>query len=284
VEWVTTMENAIRFIEENITEDLPVNRIAAEVNTSAFYFQKGFSMLCGYTVGEYIRMRRLSLAGSELLTSDGKIIDLAMKYGYDSPDSFTKAFTRFHGCTPTDVRKGGANIKAFAPLHMKLTLDGGTVMEYRIEKKSAFKVMGISKKFSYESASQDIPRFWNEAYVMADPKPVCGMYGVCFDEEMAGDQFRYMIADDYTAEKAQEMKLEVQDIPEHSWAVFPCRGAMPLPLQEVNRRIFSEWLPTSQYEIAEGYNIEYYSDPADYKLGVQDPEYYAEVWIPVKEK
>lgn len=282
--WVEAIENAIGFIESNITEDLTVGRIAAEVNISAFYFQKGFSMLCGYTVGEYIRVRRLSLAGSELLTSDVKVIDLAMKYGYDSPDSFTKAFTRFHGCTPTDVRKGGANVKTIAPLHIKLTLEGGTVMEYRMERKNAFKVMGISKMFSYESANQDIPQFWDEAFVKADPKPVLGMYGVCYDEAMTGEQFRYMIADDYAAEKAQAMKLDVQDIPEHLWAIFPCRGAMPLPLQEVNRRIFSEWLPTSQYEIAEGYNIEYYSDPVDFKMGMQDPEYYAEVWIPVKNR
>lgn len=282
--WITTIENAIRFIENNITEDLTVGRIAAEVNTSAFYFQKGFSMLCGYTVGEYIRMRRMSLAGSELVLSDTKVIDLAVKYGYDSSDSFTKAFTRFHGCTPTDVRKGGANIRAFAPLHIKLTLNGGTVMEYRIEKKSAFKVMGISKMFSYETANQDIPRFWDEAFVMADPKPVMGMYGVCFDEAMQGDTFRYMIADDYIMEQAKTMKLDVQEIPEHTWAVFPCKGPMPLPCQEVNRRIFSEWLPASAYEIAEGYNIEYYSNPADFKMGTQDAEYYAEVWIPVKEK
>jgi len=282
--WIEAIENAISFIERNITEDLTVGRIATEVNISAFYFQKGFSMLCGYTVGEYIRIRRLSLAGSELFTSDARIIDLAMKYGYDSPDSFSKAFTRFHGCTPTDVRKGGANIKAFAPLHIKLTLDGGTVMEYKIEKKSAFKVMGISRMFSYEAANRDIPQFWNEAFIMTDPKPVLGMYGVCFDEAMAGDQFRYMIADDYIAEEAQKKKLDVQEIPEHTWAIFPCKGAMPLPLQEVNRRIFSEWLPASQYEIAEGYNIEYYSDPTMFKMGVQDPEYYTEVWIPVKEK
>lgn len=284
MDWVTTIENAIRFIEKNITEDLTAGRIAAEVNTSAFYFQKGFSMLCGYTVGEYIRMRRLSLAAGDLISSDVKVIDLAMRYGYDSPDSFTKAFTRFHGCTPTDVRRGGANIKAFAPLHIKLTLDGGTVMEYRIEKKSAFKVMGISKMFSYESANQDIPQFWTEAFLMADPKPVLGMYGVCFDEAMAGDQFRYMIADDYIAERAQAMKLETHEIPEHLWAIFPCKGPMPLSLQEINRRVFSEWLPTSQYKIAEGYNIEYYSDPASYKLGMQDLEYYTEIWIPVKEK
>lgn len=284
MDWITTIENAIRFIERNITEDLTVGRIAAEVNTSAFYFQKGFSMLCGYTVGEYIRMRRLSLAGSELLSSDIKVIDLAMKYGYDSPDSFSKAFTRFHGCTPTDVRRSGANLKSFAPLHIKLTLDGGTVMEYRIEKKPAFRVMGISKMFSYESANRDIPKFWDEAFIMAAPRPVLGMYGVCFDEEMAGDRFRYMIADDYIVDKAEKMKLDVHDIPEHSWAIFPCKGPMPLPLQEVNRRIFTEWLPTSGYEIAEGYNIEYYSNPADFKKGMQDIEYYTEVWIPVKKK
>ncbi len=133
--WIQAIENAITFIEENITEDLTASRIAKEENISPFYFQKGFSMLCGYTVGEYIRMRRLSLAGSELLSSNIKVIDLAMKYGYDSPDSFTKAFTRFHGCTPTEVRLGRANIKSFAPLHIKLTLEGGTIMEYRIEKK-----------------------------------------------------------------------------------------------------------------------------------------------------
>lgn len=282
--WVKIIEDAVGYIEGNITGDLTVSRIAKEVNTSAFYFQKGFSMLCGYTVGEYVRMRRLSIVGEELLSSDEKVIDLAIKYGYDSPDSFTKAFTRFHGITPTDVRRGGAVLKSFAPLHIKLSLEGGCVMEYRIEEKPAFKVMGISRDFSYENANVEIPKFWDEAFIQASERPVMGMYGVCFDEEMGGNQFRYMIADDLDAEQAERKHLEVQEIKAHVWAVFPCRGAMPLPLQEVNRRIFSEWLPASSYEIAEGYNIEYYSNPADFKKGMQDPEYYAEVWIPVKEK
>lgn len=282
--WVKIIEDAIEYIEENITEELTVGRIAEEVNTSAFYFQRGFSMLCGYTVGEYVRMRRLSIAGEELLSSDMKVIDLAVKYGYDSPDSFTKAFTRFHGSTPTDVRRSGAMLKSFAPLHIKLTLDGGNTMEYRIEEKKAFKVMGISKDFSYENANAEIPQFWNESFIQAEKRLVLGMYGVCFDEEMAGNKFKYMIADDYDAEKFNQNKLDVHEIKAHTWAVFPCRGAMPLPLQEVNRRIFSEWLPASSYEIAEGYNIEYYSNPADFKMGMQDPEYYTEVWIPVKEK
>lgn len=282
--WMKIIEDAVAYIEGNITEDLTVGRIAREVNMSAFYFQKGFSMLCGYTVGEYVRMRRLSIAGEELLSSDEKVIDLAAKYGYDSPDSFTKAFTRFHGKTPTDVRRGGAVLKSFAPLHIKLTLEGGSVMEYRIEKKPTFKVMGISRDFSYENANAEIPKFWDEAFVQASERPVKGMYGVCFDEEMGGNRFRYMIADDLDTEQAERKHLDIQEIKEHEWAVFPCRGKMPLPLQEVNRRIFSEWLPASSYEIAEGYNIEYYSNPEDFQMGMEDSEYYAEVWIPVKEK
>ena len=284
MDWIKAVEDAIEYIEESITENLTIAEIASKVNLSAFYFQKGFSMLCGYTVGEYVRMRRLSLAGSELLSSDVKVMELAVKYGYDSADSFTKAFTRFHGSTPTDVRKNGASLKSFARLHIKLSLEGGSVMEYRIEKKEAFKIMGVSRVFSYETANTDIPKYWDEVYVSTDKKPLMGMYGVCFDAEMSGNQFRYMIADDFQKEAAAEGNLEEYDIPAHTWAVFPCRGPMPSALQEVNRRIFSEWLPASQYELSEGYNIEYYSNADDYKEGTSDSEYYSEVWIPVKEK
>ena len=284
MDWIKIIENALRYIEKNLSGELTVDRIAEKVNISPFYFQKGFSMLCGYSVGEYIRMRRLSVAGSELVTSDNKVIDLALKYGYDSPDSFTKAFTRFHGSTPTDVRRKGALLKSFAPLHIKIILDGGNTMEYRVEEKPEFRVMGVSKIFSYETANADIPQYWDEIHVQAAVKPVEGMYGICFDEEMGGNRFRYMIADDLEEGEAEEKNLETYEVPRHTWAIFPCRGAMPLSIQEVNRRIFSEWLPAGNYEIAEGYNIEYYSDSAEFKDGTQDPDYYAEVWIPVRER
>lgn len=279
--WTKIIEDAIKFIEENITEDLTVGRIAQEVNTSAFYFQKGFSMLCGYTVGEYVRMRRLSLAGEELTSSDIKVIDLAMKYGYDSADSFTKAFTRFHGSTPTDVRQNCVCIKAFAPLHIKLTLDGGKTMEYRIEKKPAFKVMGVSKIIDYGNGYSTIPKFWDEVFASPDNK-IMGVYGVCLDDEIQGDQFRYMIADDYNENLAIENGYEVKEIPAHTWAVFPCRGAMPQALQSVNTQVFNEWLPACSYEIAAGFNIEFYTDEKKYPKGAQDPEYYSEIWVPVK--
>lgn len=229
--WVKIIEDAVWYIEANITDDLTVGRIAKEVNISAFYFQRGFSMLCGYTVGEYVRMRRLAIAGEELLSSNIKVIDLAMKYGYDSPDSFTKAFTRFHGNTPTDVRRG-AVLKSFAPLHIKLILDGGSAMEYRIEEKPAFWLMGISRDFSYENASLEIPKFWDEAFIQASEKPVMGTYGVCFDEEMGGNQFRYMIADDLDAKLAEKKRLDVQEIKAHIWAVFPCVAQCRFPCRK----------------------------------------------------
>ncbi|SFU33101.1 AraC-type DNA-binding protein [Clostridium sp. DSM 8431] len=123
MEWIESIKEAISYIEDNILEDLSVKTIAEKVNISLFYFQKVFGMLCGYTLGEYIKKRRLALAGSEVLSTNEKIIDIAMKYGYDSPDSFTKAFTRFHGVTPTAVRKDGAVIKSFVALKIKFSLE-----------------------------------------------------------------------------------------------------------------------------------------------------------------
>lgn len=282
MDWAAAIEEALGYIEEQITGELTIKQIAAAVHISPFYFQKGFSMLCGYTVGEYIRMRRLSLAGSEWLASDSRVVDLAVKYGYDSADSFTRAFTRFHGSTPTDVRKNGGPLKSFAPLHIRLSLAGGTVMEYRIEKKPAFAVMGLSRWFSYEAAAAGIPAYWDELRG-TEGAPV-GQYGVCFDGEMAGGSFLYLIADDFRPKEAEKRGLSVWRIPAHTWAVFPSRGPMPEALQQVNRRIFSEWLPANRYEIAEGYNVEAYSDITGFPGGMEDPSYYAEVWIPIRER
>lgn len=138
--WSEAISRSIEYIEDNLTNDITMEEIANHLYISSFYFQKGFSMLCGYSISEYIRNRKLSLAGYELLHTNNKIIDIALKYGYDSPDSFTKAFTRFHGSTPTEVRKGG-KIKEFASLKINLMLEGGYTMEYKIEEKEAFKVI-----------------------------------------------------------------------------------------------------------------------------------------------
>lgn len=285
MEWIETISQAIDYIEENMTGELTAESIAKRVCLSPFYFQKGFAMLCGFTAGEYIKRRRLTLAGIELISTKEKVIDIALKYGYDSPDSFTKAFTRFHGITPTAVRREGAMFKSFAPLKISFSLDGGYTMDYKIVEKEAFTVMGASRVFKYDSAKEEIPLFWEEHYRKGKGKVVCGKYGICLDEKGGKDGFEYLIADDYDLKAKIPQGFVLKTIPKHTWAVFACRGAMPQALQEVNGNIFSQWLPNCKdYEIAAGYNVEMYTDVSQYKDGNQDKNYYSEIWIPIKRR
>ena len=285
MEWMKSISQAIEYIENHITEKMTVEDIAKKVNISPFYFQRGFRFLCGFTVMEYIRNRRLALAGNELAAGETKVIDIALKYGYDSPDSFTKAFNRFHGITPSMARKNGIMLKTFAPLKIKISLEGGYVMDYRITKKEEFTVIGASKRFKYEGAMRDIPEFWQEHYTSGKGDHVCGMFGVNIDEKMGGSEFEYLIADLYNPAVDIPEGFVTKVVPAFTWAVFPCRGPMPQALQGVNRKIFSEWLPALRdYEFASGYCIEMY-EPADkYPKGTLDENYYTEIWIPIRKK
>jgi len=283
---IISISRAINYIEDNITEEeLTIESIAKQAFVSPFYFQKGFAMLCGFTVSEYIRQRRLALAANEIISTDNKIIDIAIKYGYDSPDSFTKAFARFHGATPTAVRKEEAMIKSFASLKIKFSLEGGYIMDYKIIEKESFTVMGISKIFTYENGKTEIPKFWADWNKTGKSKILCEVYGICIDESMGSNEFEYLIADTYNPSVEIPDNFVTKVIPKHTWAVFACKGAAPKSIQDVNQKIFSEWLPNcKEYEIAAGYNIELYTDVADYSNGISDENYYSEVWIPVKKK
>lgn len=278
------ISRAIEYIENNLTNDITAQDIANYLYISSFYFQKGFSMLCGYGVSEYIRNRKLSLAGYEILHTNNRIIDIALKYGYDSPDSFTKAFTRFHGSTPTEVRKGG-KIKEFAPLKISFMLKGGYTVEYKIVEKDAFKVIGLKDSFKYENANQEIPKIWENFFTKAVSNKIKPKYAVNIDTNIGCDSFEYVIGDDYNAELKIPKLFEIIEIPKFTWAVFSCIGPASVKMQEINEKIFKEWLPNSNdYEIAAGYNIEMYSDPKDYKKGIDDEKYYSEIWIPVNKK
>lgn len=282
--WMELVANAIRYIEEHIMEELTIQEIAEHVNVSPFYFQKGFAMLCGFTLGEYMRNRRLALAGNDLAAGDEKVIDIALKYGYDSPDSFTRAFTRFHGVTPSQVRKEGAMLKSFAPLKIHFSLEGGYIMDYRIEKKEAFTVLANAKTFSYEGAKEQVPLFWQEHHMSGKGAVVHGVYGINIDEKMAMDTFEYLIADPCAGGEVPD-GFALRTIPAFTWAVFPVRGAMPDALQDVNTKIYTEWLPALRdYEFAAGYCVEYYDNPMDYPKGTLDENYYCEIWIPIRSK
>ena len=285
MDWMTIITQALDYIEKHITGELTVDDVAAHVFVSPFYFHKGFSMLCGCSLMEYIRSRRLSLAGAELVSSDISVMELSIKYGYDSPDSFTRAFIRFHGCSPSAVRRGNAMVKNFAPLKLTISLKGGYLMDYRITKKESFTVLASAKEFKYENAKQEIPAFWNEHYTSGNGRHVGGMFGINIDPQMGHETFEYLIADVYYPAKDIPQGFVTRTIPAFTWAVFPCKGPMPDSLQDVNVKIFSEWLPAlKDYEFAAGYCVEMYENPEKYPKGVQDENYYAEIWIPVKKK
>lgn len=285
MEWTDAIQSGIEFMEEHITQDISPEDVAKHVHISSFYFQKGFRMLCGYSVTEYIRNRRLALAGGDLATTDMKIIDVALKYGYDSPDSFTKAFTRFHGVTPTMVRKNDVMIKTFAPLKLEISLKGGYLMNYKIVDKESFTVLAVSRIFQHENCKQEIPKFWDEHYAKGNGKYVCGMFGINIDEKMGNDSFEYLIADLYNPKGEIPQGFQTRIIPAFTWAVFSCDGPIPTALQDVNTKIFSEWLPAlKEYEFAAGYCVEMYDAPDKYTKGMQDEKYHSEIWIPVRKK
>lgn len=157
--WLEDITSSIKYIEGHLTDELTLEKIAAKINLSPFYFQKGFSILCGITVSEYIRNRRLSLAGRDLQTDGVKVIDVAMKYGYDSPDSFTKAFTRFHGITPAQAKSGDGELKNYLPLKIHVSMKGGFEMECKIVKKRHLLLSEVPKLLKMKKGIKNAHNF-----------------------------------------------------------------------------------------------------------------------------
>lgn len=270
---VEGISRALAYIEENITEELDPKEIAAKAFISEFHFRRIFHSLCGYTLGEYVRLRRLSLAGQELSLGESRVIDVALKYGYDSPDSFTKAFTKFHGISPSAAKEKGQELQIFMPLKIKLTLEGGTIMEYKIIEKPAFTVVGKKRSFNFETSYQEIPKFWLEI-MNSDlwmKKELMGMYGVCL-AHYGQESFDYIIADNYIPQKDIPEDFVTWTAPAGMYAAFPCRGKLPEAIQSVNTKIWEEWVPNCKdYRIAGDFDFEVYLE-----------EEYCEIWIPVE--
>lgn len=290
MDWITGISKAIDYIEEHITEPTDYARAAKEACSSPFNFQRVFALLCGYTLGDYVRMRRLTLAGEALLSTDAKVIDVALKYGYDSPESFSRAFTSFHGVSSSAVRKGAA-IRSFSRICVKLILTGGSIMEYRIEKKQAAKIICRRREFTKpgdDYTNREIPEFWNECGRDGSIQKLCGyikdsaqfkgLLGVCFSTEMTDSGFPYGIGAEYDGE-SDPQDFEIVEIPAYTYAVFTVRGRMPDAFRETYRKICTEFFPQSGYEYGNGVEIEAYPS-AD----VQNPDYTCEIWIAVKPK
>lgn len=295
MDWLTDIHEAIDYIEANLLTIESPDEIARHIHIPAMYLQNGFRVMTGFTVWEYIRNRRLYNAALELSKTDRKVIDVALDHGYETPESFTKAFTRFHGVSPSEVRRDSSLIKTFLPLRIIIHLQGGNKMDYSVENMGGFKVIGISEEFSFESSQTEIPKFWERFQatiqrLFSGGTPVneserailrnhIGEFGVCIDD-IGDGRFRYMIAGWYMGGEIPD-GMELYELPAMLWAKFRCYGPMPDALQSVNRSIWNEWLPGNhEYELAGQFNIEWYSPVGK----TSDPDYQSAIWIPVVRK
>ena len=278
MDWVRTINDAIEYMEENLTEDITLADISKAVNLSAFHFQRAFTLLTGMSPAEYLRKRRLSQAASELVKGDGKVIDIALKFGFNSPESFTKAFTRFHGVSPAQAKKGEP-IQFMSRYTVQITIKGGSIMEYKIEKWEEMDLLVHAKLFYAETSETEIPKFWDEYYSNEEYRKIPGYLGVCAQAKSGSDEFKYGIGCKASDVDGVPEGFEVIHIPEYDWAVFKCVGPSPNAIQDMWERIYKEWLPVSEYELIPDVDIENYL-PGDPSAA----DYVSEICIPVKKR
>lgn len=295
MEWSERLNAAVAYIEDNLTGDIDTGAAAEKALCSPFHFQRMFYVVNGFTLGEYIRRRRLTLAATELSYTDGKVIDIALKYGYGSPDAFTRAFRQVHGITPQAAREPGVSLVAYPRVSFRISIRGGIDMDYRIIEKPAFDVVGKARKFTNANGQNliDIPKFWDEVNGGEDGEdgetlfelnggqlgPLTGGdgLGVCFDLNGAGD-FMYAIAVEKIGDDVPA-GCEVMRIPAATWAVVDITGPIPGALIAASRRIYAELLPATGYEHAGTPDFEVYF-PGD----STSPDCHSQMWVPVVKK
>jgi len=285
-----SMNKALAYIEEHLTENIDYSDVSKIASCSEYHFKRMFSFLSGIGLSEYIRRRRLTMAAFDLKDANLRIIDVAVKYGYDSADSFSRAFHAMHGILPSKARSENTQLKAFPQMTFQLSVNGGFEMKYRIVEKGPFKLVGFKKRVPivFAGVNPEIakmtelltPKVVEALKALSNIEP-SGIVSAStnFSEgrmEEKGELDHYIgvaTSSDETAE------FDVLAVKAGTWAVFESIGPFPETLQNVWGRIYSEWFPSSGYEAVEGPEILWNENP-----DTGNPKYRSEIWIPVKKK
>ena len=285
MDFLQGMNHAIQYIEEHLTDDVDMNEIVEYTGYSYAYFQRVFSCISEVSVAEYVRKRKMTLAAMDLKEKKERVIDVALKYGYDSADAFSRAFTAFHGITPSMAKEDDAKIKSFSPLRFQITVDGTKETRYRMEKRDAIRVVGIMRHFQApENGPQDVGIFWNELFgngmfekiaelSTGQPTGVHGFMHVIDDVHVD-----YMIA--AITDKEVPDGMEEQMIPATTWAIFEQTGSVQSSMTDMWKQIFEEWLPSTEYEHAGTTEIECFCYNGDRRKS----DFKYEIWIPVRKR
>lgn len=278
MDWIGQLNDAMSYVEENLAGEITLEGAARRAACSAYHFQRMFPYMTGISFSEYVRRRRMTAAAMDL-AEGAKVIDAAARYGYDSPTAFNRAFQGVHGLPPSAAQVRGTALKSFPPITFTLSVKGAEAMEYQIQEQEAFRVVGFAMRESVtlEDCFEKVPAFWGQTAgeiprlaALMDGSGPMGILGVsaCDGGAFSG----YYIAAATQAPVPEDM--EEYSVPAGTWAVFPCCGPIPQAMQDLQRRVISEWLPSSGYEYAEAPDIEVYSVD----------NYHNEVWLPIVRK
>lgn len=288
---MTVLQQAIDFMEEHLLEDISYVDAARAVHMSGYSFHRVFSFTLGMTANEYIRNRRLSLAGQELRDMGISVIDAAYKYGYESPESFSKAFSRFHGSTPRQAKGMGAGLRLFEPLVIKITIGGGSMMEYRIEHREGQRFIAVKRAISNETgldgSGRSITEFWTECAgsgLIEPMKELCppgkrDLYGLCGPVRDSDTSFWYGIGVklEEGAEPPRGGDYALWETEPADYAVFRCMGSDGDCIGEAWDRFFKEFCPGTGYVQTDAADYEVYFEKGE--LGL-----FCELWVPVKKE
>ena len=280
--WIDQLNRSIEYIESNLDKTIDIPAISRIAGCSPYHYQRMFSLIAEIPLGEYIRKRRLTMAAYELQNSEVSVIETALKYGYDSPTAFTRAFSKFHGVTPRQAKKAGVSLKTYPKISFEIAVNGRGELKYRIEKKQGFRFVGI-KETVYNDGIYNfirVPKMWEEArekgmiediFKLSDGK-LWGVMGALANyTQNTVDYYIVATSDEAVPENMVELYVE-----EGLWVIFPCYGRRNI--QPVWKRIYGEWFPGSGYEHSGGVEVEWYSDG-----DLDADDYLTEIWIPIKE-
>ena len=273
MDWLKGMNDVIEYIEKNLTQPIPYELLSRYVGCSVNDFSRIFSFLAGMSISEYIRRRRLTQAVFDIQNGNEKIIDIALKYCYESPTTFTRAFKELHGTTPLSARKTSVSLKTYLPITFVLTIKGVSEMNFRIEKKESFKIIGKKCDGGYDKwcdfDKTGVPRLNADGLIKAPFWYVGASYlnrqnneSVIIGALLDGSNF--------------PKDMDIEAVPSAMWAVFPfIFRAGEDAAGETYARVVTEWLPQSNYIRNESVpHLEVYGHP----------EKCFEIWLPVLSK
>lgn len=287
----TAFNDALKMIEKNICDDINYEEIAKSMGISVFHFQRLFSFLAGIPIAEYIRCRRMTLAGFDIQQSNKKIIDIALKYHYESHSSFSRAFSLFHGVTPSDVRNKGKEIRIYSPICLKIAIQGNDIINFKIEKTESFQLFGkddviVPMEHKY---ALDFIRDYGEmvevngshaainiaaGFPVGDNYPFHLLHGIYFKDKESRTHFMYGWT---KPEHELGESFTVLDVPKTTWAVFTYIGEHMEGLPKIWTYIYTSWLYSTNYKIADYIIIEKESWIDENQNVLR-----AEVWLPIK--